>query len=132
MMKIAFFHEVHAGGARKTVNEFGKRLKHKHTVDMYYVDGKNDVAEEKNFHSVNFYKFTPKKWTGGNWKTKLYKDSIELIKLYNSHKKIARDIDIKKYDLVFIHPSKFTQAPFLLRFLKTKKIYYCQEPLRMV
>ncbi len=131
-MRIAFFHEVHAGGARRTVNEFGKRLKEKHNVDLYYVDEKQDELEEKNFHSANFYKFIPEKWTGGNWKAKLYKDSIELIKLYRLHQKIAHDINAKNYDLVIIHPSKFTQAPFILRFLKTSKIYYCQEPLRMV
>jgi glycosyltransferase involved in cell wall biosynthesis len=47
------------------------------------------------------------------------------------HKKIARDIKRKNYDYIFVHPSKFTQAPFLLRFIKNC-IYYCQEPLRIV
>lgn len=131
-MKIAIFHEVHAGGARKSLNEFGKRLEQNHTVDLYYVDDQPNKVEEQNFHSAHFYKFIPQKWTGGNWRAKLYKDSIELIKLYRVHKKIARDIDANHYDLVFIHPSKFTQAPFVLRSLKTPKIYYCQEPLRMV
>ncbi len=34
-------------------------------------------------------------------------------------------------NIVFVQPSKFTQAPFLLRFLKTKTVYFCQEPLRI-
>ncbi len=131
-MKIAFFHELHAGGARRSVNEFAKYLKKKHQVDLYFVDEKSNPAEGEFFHKLNFYQFIPKKWTGSNWKVKLYKDTIELYNLYKLHKKIARNIDSMNYDLVFSDPSKMTQAPFVLRFLKTKKIYYCQEPLRIV
>ncbi len=131
-MKIAIFHELHSGGARRSVNEFAKRLKKNHIVDLYFVDELKNDNEKTFFSNVNYYKFIPKKWTGNDWKTKLYKDTIELIKLYILHKKIAIEIDSKKYDIVFIDPSRFTQAPFILRFLKTKKIYYCQEPLRMV
>src|SRR5690606_24838394 len=52
--------------------------------------------------------------------------------LKNLHKKIAKDIDSKKYDIVIIHPDKITQSPFLIRYLKTNNLYFCQEPLRMV
>lgn len=131
-MKIAIFHELHAGGARRSVNEFGKRLKKSHQVDLYYVDESHNSTELINFTNVTFYKFIPKSWSGQNWKVKLYKDTIELFKLYLLHRKISKDIDDKKYNLVLIEPSRFTQAPFLLRLLKTRKIYYCQEPLRMV
>lgn len=131
-MRIAFFHELHAGGARRSVNEFAKHLKKNHQVDLYIVDEKKSREEEKFFHKVYFYQFIPKKWKGNNAKEKLYKDTIELSNLYSLHKKIARDIDEKNYDLVFSDPSKMTQTPFVLRFLKTKKIYYCQEPLRIV
>lgn len=130
-MNIAIFHELHSGGARRAVNEFSKRLKHKNVIDLYLVDESIDKNEKKYFNNIIFYKFLPKKWTGGDWKAKLYKDTLELFKLYRLHKKIAHDINKKKYDVAFIHPSQFTQAPFLLRFLKIKKIYYCQEPLRM-
>ena len=84
------------------------------------------------FTNTFFYKFIPHIWSGHNWKAKLYKDTLELIRLYFIHKKIAQVIDKQKYDLVFIEPSKFTQAPFILTLLKSKKVYYCQEPLRMV
>lgn len=131
-MTIAMFHELHAGGAKRTVNEFSKRLKQKHQIDLYIVDEAQNEQETRFFTNVFFYKFAPKKWKGSDWKSKLYKDTIELYKLSKLHKKIAADIDKKKYDLAFIHPSKFTQAPFILRFIKTKKIYYCQESLRMV
>src|SRR3989344_1321084 len=130
-MKIAIFHELNYGGARRTVNDFAKTLKKNHLVDLYLVDAEIS-KEEKFFSGVFFYKFIPKKWTGKNWKTRLYKDTIELYKLYKLHKRIAKDVNSGEYDLVFVHPSKYTQAPFVLQFLKKKTIYYCQEPLRIV
>lgn len=131
-MRFGFFHEVQKGGARRSVIEFGKYLTKHHEVDLYYVDSSRVKKEESFFSSARFYKFIPKAWSGGDIKTRLYKDTVELYKLYRLHKRIASDINKQNYDVVFVDPSQFTQAPFLLRFLKTKIIYYCQEPLRMV
>lgn len=131
-MKIAVFHELHAGGARRAVNEFAKILKKDNDLDLYVVGEKANTDEKRFFDKVLFYKFVPKKWRGGNWKIRLYKDTIELFKLHLLHKKISQDINKKKYDVAFVHPSQFTQAPFILRYLKISKIYYCQEPLRMI
>lgn len=112
--------------------EFGKQLEKNHRVDLYYVDSKRNKKDEAEFTQSFFYKFTPKIWRGRNWKTKIYKDTIELFKLYRLHKHIAQEIEKKQYNLVFLEPSQYTQAPFLLRFLRTKKLYYSQEALRMI
>ncbi len=131
-MKIAFFHELTPlSGARKVVEEYGKILRKEHEVDLYYVDDNEDKRVLKFFNNVYYFKFNEKHWRGNNWKAKLYKDSIELIKLYFLHKKISKIIKAKKYDSVLVNPSKFTQAPFLLRFVN-KPIYFCEEPLRIV
>ncbi len=132
-MKIALFHELDPGGARRGANEFAKALKNKgHTVDLYYIDQKKNEDERKYYSDVFFYMFTPRTWSGGNWKVKLYKDTVELYKLYVLHKRIAGDIEKKGYDFAFVHGSKFTQAPFLLGLLHILSLYYCQEPLRMI
>jgi glycosyltransferase involved in cell wall biosynthesis len=131
-MRIAVFHELDLGGAKRAVVEYAKRLKKDNIVDLYYVNDCRDINLEKFCSNNYWYKFNPKIWRGNDWTTKLYKDTFELVKLYKLHKKIALDIKSKKYDYIFVHPSKFTQAPFLLRFLSNKCIYYCQEPLRMV
>lgn len=130
-MKIAFFHELDQGGARRAANEFAKQLKQHNVVDLYVLDDKQNKSEFSCYNSVSFFKFIPKKWKGNNWKVRLYKDSVELLLLLSLHKKIAKKIDTLKYDAVIVNPSKYTQAPFILRFLKTKKVYYCQEPLRI-
>jgi glycosyltransferase involved in cell wall biosynthesis len=130
-MRVAIFHELDFGGARRTVQELGKRLNKIIDVDLYYVDNQQEENVQKNYKNVFFYSFYPRIWKGNDWKSKLYKDSLELIRLYNLHRKIANDIQLKKYDYVFVHPSKYTQSPFLLRFI-SNAIYYCQEPLRIV
>lgn len=130
-MKIAIFHELDFGGARRTVEEFVKRLNKIFDVDLYYVDSREDINIKKFSKRVFLYPFYSKDWRGNNWKVKLYKDTFELFRLYKLHLRIAKDIKSKGYDYIFVHPSKFTQAPFLLRFLNNC-IYYCQEPLRIV
>lgn len=131
-MKIAIFHELDYGGARRAAIELGKKLQTDNAVDFYYADDKEDNVMQSAFSSVKLYPFITKKRLGGNWTSRVYKDTIELLKLYSLHKNIAEDIDNKKYDLILVHPSRYTQAPFLLSLVKTKSIYFCQEPLRMV
>ena len=131
-MRIAVFHEVDFGGARKSASEFARGLAKWHDVDYYYVDKEKNSHEVDLVKKIYFYKFIPKKWTGHDWKAKLYKDTIEVFKLYRLHKYIARDIHSRGYDAVFVLPSRYTQTPFLLRFLKIPSVYYCQEYLRIV
>lgn len=130
-MRIAFFHELSDGGARRSVREFGKALKKSHIVDLYFVDSKNIKDAEAYFTNTYFFRFKERKWVGKDWKTRLYKDSIELCRLYLLHRNIAKIINSREYDFVFVEPSRFTQAPFILRFLRNS-IYYSQEPLRMI
>lgn len=132
-MKIALFHEVNPGGARRGANEFSRTLmRHGHRVDLFVVDS-HSHPEEKPFFSQRFvYRFVPVAWSGHDWKARLYRDTIELVNLRHLHQRIARDIDARGYDVAFVHPSTYTQAPFLLHFLKTPTLYYCQEPLRLV
>lgn len=132
-MKIAVFYELDPGGARRGANEFARAMKALgNQVDLFFIDEKNTGHEKDFYSSVRFYEFQPVHWNGKDWKARLRRDTIELFELKRLHKKIALEIDAKKYDIVFVQPSKFTQAPFILRFLKTPTLYYCQEPLRLV
>lgn len=131
-MKIAIFHELLPGGARKVAEEQSIWLSKKHKVDFYYIDSREDKNIKKTISNIYFYKFIEKRWYGNSAKDKLYKDTIELYRLQNLHKRIAREIDRQKYEVVLVHPSKFTQSPFLLNFLNKPAVYYSQEPLRLI
>jgi glycosyltransferase involved in cell wall biosynthesis len=132
-MRIAVFHELPAGGAFRAVRELGLELKKNHTVDLFYVSEKKDTDSKKYFSSVRYSQFNAKIWKGKNWRIRLYKDTLELYALNKLHQIIALEIDKNKYDVVLVNASKFTQAPFVLRHLRTKSFFYCHDPyLRIV
>lgn len=132
MMRIAFFHELHSGGARRASNEFARVLRGKNTVDLYIVDELPEKKEEIFYDRVHYFPFTSKKLIGKDSKARIYRDTFELIALNKLHKKIASQIDQADYDVVLVFPSKLTQAPFILKYLKTKSVYFAMEPLRIV
>lgn len=127
-MKIAVFHELPPGGALMVVHQMTKRLKKEHTVDLYTTSASRKHKDSSFFSNTFLYSFRPKKWEGKDWKTRLYKDTIELIKLYLIHRKIAKDIRKRDYDIFFVHGSKYIEAPFVLRFINKNKIFYCHDP----
>lgn len=125
-MKIAIYHELPKGGARNSVNEIAQFLKNNNTVDLYTVNG---AKEESGFYTHYYsYNFPVKKWLGNNWKTRLYKDTIELIKLYRLNKKISQIIQKRKYDILFVHASEYIEAPFILSFANKNKVFYLHDP----
>ncbi len=128
-MKIAIFHELPEGGAKYATNKIGSLLKSfGHTVDLYYVADKEDDSGSLDFNSVYFYCFKPKIWKGSNSRTRIYKDTLELYKIYKLDRVIARDLDSKHYDFVLVNASQFIESPFILRFLKTRKFFYAHDP----
>lgn len=132
-MKIAVFYNLHFGGAKRTVYEHVRGLKTLgHTVDVYTIDKEHDIFDPGFVADKEYrYEFNPMSLYVPFIKRVKYDfDNFYTLKLL--HKKIAQDIDLRKYDLVLAHTDTNTQAPFILRFLKTKKVYFCLEPLRMV
>ena len=132
-MKIAVFYNLDFGGAKRAVFEQTKRLKERgHTVDVYTTDKNLDYFDLKSV-SNNFYYF---KFNLLERKIpflgRFINDFKTLYSLNKLHKKIALEIDNKKYDICLVHPDKISQAPFVLMHLRTKNVYYCQEPLRIV
>lgn len=129
-MKIAVYYNLNFGGAKRVVFEQIKELSKKHEVHIYKIDEDDDVFDAVNFAKEVYRYPSPVSNSGSSLKRLIY-DFATYKLLPNLHRRIAQEIDSKKYDIVLVHPDKLTQAPFLLRFLKTKSVYYCQEPLRI-
>lgn len=133
-MKIAVFYNIAFSGAKRVVKEHvqGLRLLG-HFVDVYTTDDALDdfdpgkEANNKYFYPQNFKKYNLP--IINRFKNDYIDTFYSLRKI---HKRIAKDIDNKKYDIVLVHTDISTQAPFLLRYLKTKSAYFCLEPLRNV
>lgn len=131
-MKLAIFHNLPDGGAKVALFEQLKRLKVQHTPDLYTL-----VADEGEFdlkplcRKTFVYPYETVKQKASGW-PRVSGDIRSFYPLKRLHREIAVDIDSARYDIVFVHQDRLTQAPYLLRFLKTPTLYYCHEPLRMV
>ncbi len=126
-MKIAFYHELHKGGARRAANEFAKQLKKNHQVDLYTI-GEKKEDEKSSYTNIFFFEFKSKTWRGENWKLRLYKDTLELLNLFLLNRKIANIINSKNYDLIYVTSSQYIETPFILNFIKISKFFYCNDP----
>lgn len=133
LMRIALFYNLNFGGAKRTVFEQTNRLKKKgHTVDIYTIDSSEDIFNLSSVAS-NFYKYNYSPYLKiFPFVSRFFNDFKTFFVLNSLHRKISHDIDKRKYGIVLVHPDKLTQAPFVLRHLKTRSVYYCQEPLRIV
>jgi glycosyltransferase involved in cell wall biosynthesis len=132
-MKIAIYHDLPSGGAKRTLYESMKHLSKRHTLDVYTLDtADREFCDLNEFSNAEFsFNFSP---------SRLFKSPFgrlnqtqrwwDLQRLDRLARHIAKVIDERKYDLVFAEPCMWTQAPLLLRYLRTPTIYYCHEPPR--
>lgn len=130
-MKIAVFYNLSFGGAKRVVFEHIKGLKSRgHVLDLYTVNPQNDIFDPSLF-CKNIFKYQINLTSSSPFIRRFIRDYKNFFTLKSLHRKIAAEIDSRNYDIVLVHPDKLTQAPFILRFLKTTSVYYCQEPLRI-
>ncbi len=130
-MKIAVFHNLPPGGAKRVLYEEVKTLSKKHDLYLFIFDSRDEIfLDIRSFcKGVKTYKYD----FGRNVPSvfsRIDKDYSDFFRLKAIHKNIAQDIDKNNFDVCLVHPDKFTQAPFLLRFLRTPSLYYCHELLR--
>lgn len=132
-MKIAVFHFLPDGGAKITLLEQLRILKKRHQIDLYtFISNENNIDIKTYCRKTYLYPYNAiplKRKRGFN---RVFEDFNSFTFLRKIHRGIAKDIDNGKYDIAFIHASRLTQAPYVLRYLKTPSLYFCQEPLRMV
>ncbi|MBI2611394.1 glycosyltransferase family 4 protein [Candidatus Gottesmanbacteria bacterium] len=123
-MKIAVFFNLPSGGAKRVLYGQIKRLSKKHFVDIYTLSGANHEFCDLRKLVKNYY---IEKISAESFIDYIHYVYIKLPKL---EEKIAQKIDKKKYDAVLVHPDFYTQAPYILRYLKTPSLYYCHEVRR--
>lgn len=131
-MKIAVFHNLPPGGAKRTIYEEVKHLSKKHEVYLYEYSSTNEQYKNLTSFVKRIFKFNFEIRSNlPGFLARLQKDFQNFIKLPLVHFKIARQINSGGYDVVLVHADKYTQAPFLLSFLKVPSLYFCQEYLRI-
>jgi glycosyltransferase involved in cell wall biosynthesis len=131
-MRIAVYHNLPPGGAKRAVYEQVKYFSKKNEIHLFKLSSTDDsfLPLEKYVSSTKDYEFDLNSKLPG-FLNRLDKDFRNFVMLDRMHKEIAEDIDKKGFDYVLVHPSQLTQAPFLLKHLKTPSIYFCEEYLRI-
>ena len=134
-MKIAVFHNLPSGGAKRALRNYVKYLTRLgHLVDVYVPSTANeDFQSLRDYaHSLHTY---PVKATilGRTYSTLRYVPPvrISLYDLEKTERDIAETINNGDYDVVFSEQDRFTSSPFFLRYVRKPLVYFCQQPSRM-
>lgn len=106
-MKVAVYFGLPYGGAYRSTEEICKRLASNHQVSFF--ENKSSLYYKKN---------------------RLLSDLNSLVLERVKQKQLAKKIDSEDFDLVFVTHDEHLQAPWVLRYLKTKTVFLCQEPTR--
>jgi glycosyltransferase involved in cell wall biosynthesis len=131
-MRIALFHNLPSGGAKRAVYEWTRRLVPRHSIDVFTVSTAEhdfcDLRPHVRRHHV--YGFKPRRLFrppfGRLNRLQRLRDlhSIELLE-----QRMAADIGKAKYDVFLAHASIFTTVPTLLKHVEIPSLYYLHEPL---
>ncbi len=133
-MRIAVYHNLPSGGAKRALAETVRRLAARHQIDVFTLSSADhEFADLRPFvrrHHV--YDFAPGRLFGSPWGRLNQAVRLrDLARLDSLTRRIAADIDGGGYDVLFSNPCRFENSPSLLRHLRsTPAAYYCQEPLR--
>ncbi|HMS22727.1 MAG TPA: glycosyltransferase family 4 protein [Candidatus Levybacteria bacterium] len=129
-MKIAVYHNLPPGGAKRVLFEEIKYLSKHHQIFLFEL-----ASTDEEFLDIRGFCKEVRRYKIERRRTqklkKIYRDFWIITTLREVHKKIAKDIDSSSFDVVLVHPDLYTQAPFVLKYVKTPSVYYCHEWLRI-
>lgn len=137
-LRIAVYHNLEAGGAKRHLVDMLKCLMRKgHRLDLYTLntsmeDGlRYDEFVYKIFgYELKYFKHITLPIYSLELVANFFRQFIFLGKLKRISKRIAADINEQNYDLIYVHHCIYTQSPIVLRFLKGLTVYCCHEGLR--
>jgi glycosyltransferase involved in cell wall biosynthesis len=132
-MRIAVFHDLPSGGAKRSIFETLSRLATRHTFDIYTLSTANHDFCDLRPYAANYYVFEHKPgrlFQSPFGRLNQFQRMRDLNRLDHLGQQIARKIDTEGYDMAFVHPSMWLQAPYVLKYLETPSVYYAHEAMR--
>jgi glycosyltransferase involved in cell wall biosynthesis len=130
-MKIAVFHNLLSGGAKRALYDNVEFLSKDHEVDVFIPS----IAEEDYLPlkeiADNLYTFEVKNTLPGFIYSaiKYFPSKVSLRDLEKTQKHMAEVVNQGDHDVVLCEQDKYTMAPFFLKYLKKPHVYYCQQPM---
>ncbi len=136
-MKIALYHNLPVGGAKRVYYDVFSYLKEKYDADIslceYVTQYNSEEAMDLSACLDERVIVEAKPAASGNNKLiNLINNWIGLWELRRAQKEIARRINGGDFDLVFVFPCRVEQTPSLLRFVTIPSLYYGAEVHRRV
>jgi len=139
-MRIAVYHNLPSGGAKRALREQVAGLVARgHAVDVFVPamaeEGFLPLADVATSVRTFAHPRPPDRermLAGHASPADAVRWGFFLQSLRRLERRIAGEIDAGAYHVVLVHPSQFTQAPWALTALRTRSVYYCHEPLRAV
>ncbi len=134
-MRIAIYHNLPSGGAKRALFEITKRLSASHYIDAYSLStADNAFCDLRPFvQNQIIYPYEPSAlFTSPLGRLNQWQRTRDLERLDEIGRIVATEIDRSGFDVVFVHHCQYTQAPLLLKYLNTPSVYYCQEALRLL
>ena len=131
-MKIAVYHNLPSGGGKRWLYDCLSGLSKRHTIDVYAPSNVIDpqfadvTPLASRTHEVPFRALPRLPF----WRAHSPQRLIDLLRFDGVSRKIARLIDAGGYDLALATSCRFTEAPLVLRHLRTPSVYYCHEVMR--
>lgn len=135
MLKIALYHNLPSGGAKRTLFDQVKRLCQNHSIDVYTLSCSEHRYADLRPYVRNYFVFPfeplplfRRPFGRVNQLIRL----INLMRLKRLNQTVAQMINSKEYDVVYVQPCQFLNSPPLLRYLIKPSVFYCHETLRIV
>lgn len=136
-MKIAVFHNLPSGGAKRALYGLVKGLvKWGCLVDVYTLSTAEEEFLPLREVADNLTVFPVRRTLSGLVKSTAkyvlpirgYK--VSLADLEETQKRLSAIIAKCGYDIVFVEQDRYTMSPFILKYLDTPHVYYCPQPRR--
>lgn len=134
-MRIAVYHNLPSGGAKRALYEIVRLLNQKHIFDVHTLSSAAIGYQCLRHFCKEFtvYPFKPFPLASSPFgRLNQGIRTVDLIRLQVLQKRIAHQIDAGHYDVVFVNHCQYTQSPGILQFLKTPTVYFCHEPPRVI
>jgi glycosyltransferase involved in cell wall biosynthesis len=133
-MKIAVFHNLPSGGAKRALYGQVKYLHSVgHQIEVHIPSTADDSYLSLKEFASGFHVYPLRQTPAGllsSFARYGLPPMFSIVDQEKTHQRIAEAINASASDLVFSEHDQFTGAPFLFRYLEKPAIYYCPEPLR--
>jgi glycosyltransferase involved in cell wall biosynthesis len=131
-MKVAIFHNLPSGGAKRALYTFSKFLtKSGHTVEVFVPSTANEsyLPLEDVVRKVSVF-YVKRTISGLISSTIRNFPLIISADLERTERNIADSINGQDFDVVLCEQDCYTFSPFFLKYIEKPTIYYCQQPAR--